>query len=205
MANWNWEPAHEVLRRNEQLRREAYGRNPTRCGSCSEALTYKQRWNKFCSHSCAARKNNIGCNRHGTELQERSCQSCATVYRTWRRGKKFCSLKCAAALKKRRIIDDWLAGKISSNNAYGMIRATIRTWLINRAGGKCAQCGWGEVNPFSGLPCVQIDHKDGNYQNGGPENLRVLCPNCHSMTSTFMGLNINKNEGRPFRRVSSVG
>lgn len=32
---------------------------------------------------------------------------------------------------------------------------------------------------------LEIDHKDGNWQNNKPENLRFLCPNCHSQTDNF--------------------
>ncbi len=31
---------------------------------------------------------------------------------------------------------------------------------------------------------LQIDHKDGNWQNNKGENLRFLCPNCHTQTET---------------------
>lgn len=36
---------------------------------------------------------------------------------------------------------------------------------------------------------LQLDHKDGDNQNDAQENLRFLCPNCHSQTSTFGGRN----------------
>ena len=32
---------------------------------------------------------------------------------------------------------------------------------------------------------LQIDHIDGNWLDDRKENLRFLCPNCHSQTSTF--------------------
>ncbi len=40
----------------------------------------------------------------------------------------------------------------------------------------------------NGLPLtLQVDHIDGDYTNNTPENLRIICPNCHSQTDTFCG------------------
>ena len=57
---------------------------------------------------------------------------------------------------------------------------------------KCSSCGWNQINPFTNKIPLEIDHIDGNCENTKPENLRVLCPNCHSLTSTFRALNKGK-------------
>ncbi|NDB82938.1 MAG: HNH endonuclease, partial [Alphaproteobacteria bacterium] len=36
---------------------------------------------------------------------------------------------------------------------------------------------------------LQLDHIDGDPYNHQLENLRFLCPNCHSQTETFSGRN----------------
>lgn len=41
-----------------------------------------------------------------------------------------------------------------------------------------------------------LDHKDGDSFNNKLENLRFLCPNCHSQTKTFKGRNINNGKKR---------
>lgn len=36
---------------------------------------------------------------------------------------------------------------------------------------------------------LELDHIDGDSQNNQLENLRLLCPNCHSFTTTYRGKN----------------
>ena len=53
---------------------------------------------------------------------------------------------------------------------------------------KCESCGIEEWmdNPIS----LELDHIDGDRTNHSLDNLRILCPNCHSQTSTYRGKNI---------------
>ncbi len=53
---------------------------------------------------------------------------------------------------------------------------------------KCAICGNnGEWN--SQKLVLQLDHINGKHFDHRKENLRFLCPNCHSQTETFSGKN----------------
>lgn len=40
---------------------------------------------------------------------------------------------------------------------------------------------------------LHLDHIDGDCNNHKLENLRLLCPNCHTQTPTYAGKNKNKN------------
>lgn len=56
---------------------------------------------------------------------------------------------------------------------------------------RCCVCGISEWNnqPLS----LQLDHINGDNKDNRIENLRLLCPNCHSQTDTFSGRNASHN------------
>jgi hypothetical protein len=57
-------------------------------------------------------------------------------------------------------------------------------------GWRCAICG---IEDWRGCPLsLQLDHINGDRRDNRQENLRLLCPNCHSQTDTFAGRNVGK-------------
>ncbi|MFF3863007.1 HNH endonuclease [Streptomyces sp. NPDC002209] len=50
----------------------------------------------------------------------------------------------------------------------------------------CQMCGMPPTWQGYPLP-LEVDHVDGDWRNNLPQNLRLLCPNCHSTTDTYRG------------------
>jgi hypothetical protein len=49
----------------------------------------------------------------------------------------------------------------------------------------CEDCG---LNEWRGQPLpLALDHVNGDHADNRLENLRILCPNCHALTSTWCG------------------
>ncbi|GAA2229148.1 hypothetical protein GCM10010232_14210 [Streptomyces amakusaensis] len=71
-----------------------------------------------------------------------------------------------------------------------------RALLDLGASDQCALCGIEPIWQGSPLP-LEIDHIDGDWRDNRQENLRILCPNCHSTTDTYRG----RNKARTPRRA----
>lgn len=48
----------------------------------------------------------------------------------------------------------------------------------------CEKCGWAQRSPDGRLP-LELEHINGNSTDNRIENLKILCPNCHSLTPTY--------------------
>jgi Zn finger protein HypA/HybF involved in hydrogenase expression len=61
---------------------------------------------------------------------------------------------------------------------------------------RCSHCG---LESWCNAPlALHLDHVNGDSEDNRVENLRVLCPNCHSQTATYCG----RNKGRRKRSKS---
>jgi hypothetical protein len=111
---------------------------------------------------------------------------------------KYCSVKCQKEYEYMNFIKKWKEGETSGMRGEYQLSMHIKTYLLEKYNNQCARCGWGETNQYTGKIPLEIEHIDGNYKNNKEENLIVLCPNCHSLTSTYKGANYN--HGRKTRK-----
>jgi len=63
-------------------------------------------------------------------------------------------------------------------------RLLLRALLEKKVKYECTLCG-NEGKYNNKELKLDIDHIDGDWQNNKENNLRFLCPNCHSQTETF--------------------
>ena len=115
--------------------------------------------------------------------------------------KKFCNNKCQKDYEYKEYIKKWKNNEVNGLRGEYQISMHIKTYLFDKYQNKCARCGWGEKNQYTKNIPLEIEHIDGNYKNNQEENLILLCPNCHSLTSTYKGANVN--HGRKSRKKYS--
>ena len=100
----------------------------------------------------------------------------------------YCSIKCSSDDRPRKTLARFNDGLVND-------RDTIRKILSTLNGYSCAKCN---LTDWQGESItLQVDHKDGDAGNNMPDNLRLICPNCHSQTATFGAR--NKGNGRKAR------
>lgn len=179
------EKARATIHRLKQERITKYNLNPKKCKECNKVLEYKDRIKVFCSHTCSATFNN----RTRAKLVEWECAGChkkhlSPPYRV----KKYCTHTCQHIPTKAKSLEKLKSGLISDR---GMIRGVLK----REFGHQCFECGLSEWRGNS-IP-LEVDHIDGNAGNNDFSNLRLLCPNCHSITDTWKGK--NKGNGRAAR------
>ncbi|HWJ21061.1 MAG TPA: HNH endonuclease [Gemmatimonadaceae bacterium] len=112
-----------------------------------------------------------------------------------------------AALRASHAAKDWSLADVFRE--HSRVRGTgLRTRALAMVQPLvCATCG--NAGEWQGKPLtLQLDHVNGKYDDNRLENLRWLCPNCHSQTETFAGRGKMRRVREPARhryRVRYIG
>lgn len=98
----------------------------------------------------------------------------------WSKINKYCDFTCQQNYK-------WInetIPRIENGECTHNSTNVLKKYLIETRGEQCAECN--QTSHWNNKPLVlQLDHIDGDSDNNYPQNLRLLCPNCHSQTDNF--------------------
>ena len=198
------------------------------CKECGKDIIKKQAEinksktkNFFCSHQCAATYNNrkyikrkriIIDNKDKQSIEVKIkegvvafykyCLNCGEKLSSGKK-RKYCNGKCQQEHKYKCFLEDWFSGK--DDGCRGENKESkckyIGRFLKEKHNNKCQKCGWSEINQFTGKVPLDIHHVDGDWENNKPENLELLCLNCHGLTKNYRNSGKNrKNKGRSGKR-----
>lgn len=103
----------------------------------------------------------------------------------WNRGWKFDPRPKAVPLAELLVAGRWTT---TQNLKERLIRDGLRL-------PHCEICGWAEKSIDGRIP-IELDHINGDNADNRLENLRILCPNCHSLQPTHRGSNQKRRRAR---------
>ena len=72
------------------------------------------------------------------------------------------------------------------NSSFQSFKLKKRLFAAGLKPQYCENCGWAERTKDGYLP-LELDHINGDRHDNRLENLRILCPNCHSLTANHRG------------------
>lgn len=198
------EKTKQLIAEITQEKVRLYNLKPNNCKQCSSALEYKHRKNLFCNRSCSASFNNQFRRRKNVQQENIlvnntddgrviwKCLSCDTEHKTkpYKVG-YYCKHSCQVNHKYSLNVKSWI------NGGEYLSKGAIKRYLREKFGDKCSVCG---IDSWCGKSLVlELEHKDGNSDNNCPDNVCLICPNCHSQTNTYKAK--NKGNGRHSRRL----
>lgn len=98
----------------------------------------------------------------------------------------------------RKPLEQVLVENSTHSNTVSLKKRLLKEGLLRN---QCEKCGIGPSWDGSEL-VLQLDHKNGDSFDNRLENLRLLCPNCHSQTTTFRGKSIASRYRKKVYRCS---
>jgi len=156
---------------------------------CGNPAVFVTRFGKDC---CS--KGSSGC----PVVKEKNSQGVKLAYKTGKKDRP--SIAYQSLPKETKDKMAWSRGKqivpnsemLVENSKYSNLAVRKRIADGNLIDYKCQRCG---IDSWNGESItLELDHINGQNNDHRIENLRFLCPNCHSQTETYKGK--NKNSGQ---------
>lgn len=113
-------------------------------------------------------------------------------YRQCRAKFGFCASSWEKARARGEIVTRSRGMPIQELLARPSDRRNVKLRLLRAGllGGGCSECG---ITEWRGRRLsLHLDHVNGVHNDHRLENLRLLCPNCHSQTETYGGRNVRR-------------
>jgi len=157
-----------------------------KCDNCEKEFWKPKRFyvkngTNCCSRECVTQFRRKG---HFVELE---CAYCGKEFeraksnlKGSKSGLHFCSRKCKD--KAQRIesgFKEIWPNHFGNGNGY-------REKALKEYGKGCEICGWNHT--------YDVHHIDGNRENNNINNLIILCPNCHSLTKSYIKYKLMRTE-----------
>lgn len=172
-----------------------YYENPSYCKYCGQIINVREneipshaKGRNFCDRKCFSeyQKKHMK-NNSNRKIYYNTCLFCGKEVSG---NKKFCNHLHQNQYEYESYIKRWKSGNENGMKGKTQVSAYIIRYLREKYNNSCSVCGWNMINPYTGNVPLECHHKDGNHKNNREENLSLLCPNCHSLTSTYKGANI---------------
>lgn len=162
---------------------------------CPKCNNEHEKRGTFCCRSCANSRNFSP-----EAIEKKKLSGLAFYSRLSEQERKELHLKKTEKydwLEHQRIVQEKNRARSWNRPHEQMHRDSLRKRILHERNYTCEECGIGNV--YNGKPLsLELDHIDGNNTNNKVENLRILCPNCHSQTPTHRAKNIK------FKRLTLV-
>lgn len=108
---------------------------------------------------------------------------------------KYCGISCQTTYQYKAYISEWKKGLKDGKKGKLQTSNHIHRYMLEKQEGKCAICS---ISSWCDKPIkLELDHINGISTDNREENLRSICPNCHSQTPTYKAK--NKGKGRKER------